>query len=92
MREKNLRCEAERWYTQAKDDIEAASLLSASKKYAPTCFWSQQAAEKAIKAVCYLLDLRPQGHSCTRLIQSLPEDERLAFEDVIDTALSLEWA
>ncbi len=43
--------EAERWLNTAKEDIEAASILFNNKKFSHACFLSQQAAEKAIKAV-----------------------------------------
>ncbi|MEL6813426.1 MAG: HEPN domain-containing protein [Cyanobacteria bacterium J06598_3] len=82
--------EAERWYQQAVDNLEAASALSAAKKYAQTCFYSQQAGEKALKAVWYFLDLDPWGHSCARLIQKLPEDEQARFSTVMETALALD--
>jgi HEPN domain-containing protein len=84
MSEKNLRQEAERWYAQSKDDLEASSALSAAKKYAQTCFYTQQAAEKALRAVCYLLDIDFREHFCARLIQSLPEAEQIAFADVME--------
>lgn len=87
---KKLLQNAERWYRQAVDDLEAARALLAAKKYAQTCFYSQQSAEKAIKAVWYFLDLDPWGHSCGRLLQQLPEDEQVMFEDITETALSLD--
>lgn len=90
MSEKKRLQEAERWYEQALDDLEAASALLAAKKYAQTCFYSQQAGEKALKAVWYFLDLDPWGHSCARLIQKLPEDEQIPFADVVETALALD--
>lgn len=82
--------EAERWYQQAIDDLEAASALLAAGKYAQTCFYAQQSAEKGLKAVWYFLDLDPWGHSCSRLIKTLPEDEQSNFADVLDTALALD--
>ena len=82
--------EAERWYEQAVDDLEAASALLVASKYAQTCFYSQQAGEKALKAVWYFLDLDPWGHSCARLIQKLPEDKQAPFTAIVETALALD--
>lgn len=90
MSERKLRQDADRWYRQATDDLEAGSALLLAKKYAQTCFYTQQAAEKGIKAVCYLLDTDPQGHSCGRLIQNLPEVEGNKFSAVVDSALELD--
>ncbi len=85
-----LRKEAERWYKQSEDDIGAASGLLSIGKYAQSCFYAQQAAEKSLKAVGFLLDTDPWGHSCTKLIQSLPSSERKLFAAVEDNAKSLD--
>ena len=68
--EKN-RQEAERWLKTAEGDLETAVILQENKKYAHSCFHSQQAGEKAIKAVWYLLDADPWGHSIQKLIQDV---------------------
>jgi HEPN domain-containing protein len=68
--EKN-RYEAKRWLKTAQGDLEAARILMGSGKYAHACFHGQQAAEKAVKAVWYFLDVDPWGHSITKLIQDL---------------------
>ncbi len=85
-----LRQEAERWYRQAEDDMEAAAGLLAIDKYAQACFYAQQAAEKSLKAVGFLLDSDPWGHSCTKLIQALPSDELKLFSEVEDNAKALD--
>ncbi len=87
---KKLWQEADRWYRQAVDDLEVATALIPIKKYAQACFYAQQAAEKALKGVCYLLDTDPWGHSCAKLIRNLPELEREKFSPVIESALSLD--
>ncbi|KPQ34490.1 MAG: hypothetical protein HLUCCA11_14420 [Phormidesmis priestleyi Ana] len=87
---KKLWQEADRWYRQAVDDLDVAAVLLNSRKYAQSCFNAQQAAEKGLKAVCYLLDTDPWGHSCTKLIQNLPEVERNRFDEAIEAALSLD--
>ena len=85
-----LRQEAKRWYRQAEDDMEAASGLLLIEKYAQACFYAQQAAEKALKAVGFFLDLDPWGHSCTRLIQNFPDEEQQFFSDVVGKAKALD--
>jgi HEPN domain-containing protein len=68
--EKN-KYEANRWLKTAKGDLEAAKILMGSGKYAHACFHSQQAGEKAVKAVWYFLDADPWGHSITKLVRDL---------------------
>lgn len=85
-----LQKESERWFEQAEDDINAASALLSVNKFAQACFLSQQAAEKSLMAVGYRLDIDPWGHSCTKLIQSFPEEERQSFSEVEDEAKALD--
>ena len=68
--EKNKK-EAERWFTTAQGDFKTASILMNNGRYAHACFHFQQTGEKAIKAVWYLLDADPWGHSITKLLQDL---------------------
>ena len=70
--EKNRR-EAERWFKTAQGDLESAVILMENNKYAHSCFHSQQAGEKAIKSIWYLLDVDPWGHSIKKLIQGLEQ-------------------
>lgn len=67
--------EAERWLNTAKEDIEAASILFNNERFSHACFLSQQAAEKAIKAVWFLADEEPWGHSILRLTEGLLNEE-----------------
>lgn len=89
MSEEKLRSEAERWYRQAVDDLDAAEVL-AVKKYAQACFYAQQAAEKALKSVWIRLDLDPWGHSAARLIRELPDTVKPEFVSLLDLALGLD--
>jgi HEPN domain-containing protein len=50
--------ESERWLKQAKIDLENAEWNAKGRFYAQACFLSQQAAEKALKAVLYKLGKR----------------------------------
>lgn len=89
MSEEKLRFEAERWYRQAVDDLDAAEVL-AVRKYAQACFYAQQAAEKALKSVWIRLDLDPWGHSAARLIRELPDTVKPEFVSLLDLALGLD--
>jgi HEPN domain-containing protein len=90
MSRENLNYEADRWYSQAVDDAEAASALLEARKYAQACFYAQQAGEKAMKAVWFSLDLDPWGHSVTRLIRDLTGTVKEEFLPLIDPALALD--
>ena len=65
------RKEAERWLKTAQGDLDSAAILLENNRYAHACFHAQQSGEKAIKAVWYLLDADPWGHSIKKLIQGL---------------------
>ena len=71
-RSKN-RYQAERWLQTAEEDVQAAQVLLESGMYAQACFYAQQSGEKAIKALWYLVDADPWGHSVQRLITEFPQ-------------------
>ena len=77
--EKNRR-EAERWFKTAQGDLESAVILMENNKYAHSCFHSQQAGEKAIKQIWYLLDVDPWGYSIKKLIQGLEQVDLMAHK------------
>jgi HEPN domain-containing protein len=68
---KNRR-EAERWLLTAEEDLEAAILLRDARKFSQCCFLAQQSGEKAVKALWYLEDADPWGHSIQRLVTDFP--------------------
>jgi len=63
--------EAWRWLRTGEDDLEAATILKKSGKFAHACFHAQQAGEKALKAIWNLADADPWGHSIRKLIEDL---------------------
>ena len=69
--------EAQRWYETARDDRDTAKVLLDNKKYAASCFHAQQAAEKALKAMCFLYGLDPWGHSIVKLIEILKSQKQI---------------
>ena len=77
MSSQKINDEATRWFSTAEEDIAVAKLLRDNKKYSHACFTSQQAAEKAVKALYFSNDLDPWGHSIKKLISTL---DALKFE------------
>jgi HEPN domain-containing protein/phosphoserine phosphatase len=71
--------EANRWFVTGKDDLDTAVILKQNQKHAHACFHAQQAVEKAIKAIWYLCDKDPWGHSIFKLVQDLEEVDTDAF-------------
>jgi len=75
--------DAVRWLAYARSDLNAARALLRDPDYYPrqVCFLSQQAAEKALKAVFVLLDVEfPFTHDLDRLRDLLPEGWRVKTE------------
>lgn len=71
MSTENARTEATRWALTARDDLNAAALLTRHAMHSLACFHCQQAAEKAVKSLHYLYGLDPWGHSVSKLIADL---------------------
>lgn len=66
------RAEAARWLAQAESDLAFADLGAREGFPAQACFVSQQAAEKALKALHYLAGARVVlGHSLVELLGDL---------------------
>lgn len=67
--------EARRWVGQAEDDLRFARVGIKERFYAQACFLSQQAGEKALKALRYLRgERRVLGHSLVALVDSLADE------------------
>lgn len=77
------------WLRQAEADLDHAKSSRDSADFEWSCFASQQAAEKALKAVFYHLHGDPWGHSVLALIAGLPLPMR-ASEDLRDSARALD--
>jgi len=75
-RDKN-RHEAERWLLTADEDLRAAKHLLDVGAYAQSCFLAQQSGKKAVKALWYLEDADPWGHSIQRLVLEFPRHAAL---------------
>ena len=75
----DARGESVRWLVAAREDLAYAQHAGVSGFNAPACFFAQQAAEKAVKAVHYGQGARGViGHSVRGLIEKLsPRDASL---------------
>ncbi|MFX0033989.1 MAG: HEPN domain-containing protein [Candidatus Hodarchaeota archaeon] len=81
---------ASRWFRQAEADLNAAKNSMKSKNYDWSCFQSQQAAEKAIKAFLYKRGYTSIiTHSLRELIIEAEKKEKI-FSDVKEAAKFLD--
>jgi HEPN domain-containing protein len=73
--------QAKRWCATAGDDLQSAEILYKNGKFPQSCFFSQQAGEKSLKALCFLFDVEPWGHSLLKLAKEFnqPEDVRVGL-------------
>ncbi|KXG78363.1 hypothetical protein AN618_04290 [Fervidicola ferrireducens] len=74
---------------QAKRDYEKARLDFEHSYYEWCCFTSQQAAEKAVKALYYILNRAIRGHSIFKMLEGLKDlynvsEEILHFGRILD--------
>jgi len=82
---KNSEKEAERWLRQAQNDLSFARLALRERYFSQVCFISQQAAEKALKALKYSDGARIViGHSVLELIKDIKgkHAELSTFEEI----------
>lgn len=81
MGKQDNKTKSETWMRSAREDLETASDLCRLKRYAPACFYAQQSAEKAFKAILIAVDNSvSRTHTLGRLVQetsvflTLPDD------------------
>ncbi len=86
--------EAQRWLSQAWEDLRVAELLADSPDLPPrhACFHAQQAAEKAVKAALVHDAIRsPKTHDLQKLVEALPPRWSIRNLD-LDLAWLSRWA
>ncbi len=59
------------WLEEAEEDLESAEILLRGGQYHHSCFHSQQAAEKALKAALRKLHVVRTGHSVLDLLREV---------------------
>ena len=79
------------WMDQAEGDLEHAQSDMERGFYNWSCFSSQQAAEKGVKAVFQKMGAEAWGHSVSDLLQELSKNHDVPKE-LIDAALELDKA
>ncbi len=79
------------WMDQAKGDLKHASSDIEQGFYEWSCFSSQQAAEKAVKAVFQKMGAEAWGHSVSDLLQELSKKHEVSKE-LLNGALELDKA
>ncbi len=76
-----IRREFDRWFREALWDLETAKILHRERRYNAAAFYSQQAAEKALKALLYRINEAPWGHSVRVLLMRYLERTNESAED-----------
>jgi len=79
------------WLKQAKRDLEGAEHALRGGFHEWACFLSQQASEKAIKAVYQSLGAEALGHSVLSLMKKLPKKFKVT-EEMVNMARELDRA
>ncbi|MBI4676973.1 MAG: HEPN domain-containing protein [Elusimicrobia bacterium] len=78
------------WLAQAESDLEHARKSVPMRDFNWACFASQQAAEKALKAIYDFLGGEGWGHSVVKLVRELPSEHAPAAAGLLDKAASLD--
>lgn len=82
--------EALRWLDDASEDLKVAQDLLKNRHYAASCFHSQQAAEKAVKATLYSNRVEARGHSILELLEGLERVAKSNFKKLYEDARLLD--
>lgn len=72
------------------EDLKVARVLLENKHYSASCFHSQQAAEKAVKAALYHQKMESRGHSIIALLKKLEETANMKLSDFHEDARLLD--
>jgi HEPN domain-containing protein len=85
-----IREEALRWFEEGENDISTANILLEHKKYNPSAFYSQQAAEKILKGLLLAYNEATWGHSVLSLLQRLDEIMDVDLSEIEQCAKELD--
>ncbi len=78
------------WLKEAKWDLENANILLENKRYSTAVFHSQQASEKAVKALLFYRNLNGWGHSINSLLEKYREEEKRQISTIQNEARELD--
>lgn len=85
------RYQAQRWIATALEDMQAVRALIVAGLHAQACFYAQQAAEKALKAIWFAQDTDPRGHSNSHLLLDFAAREQIVgYEHLMQQARLLD--
>ncbi|MEM2998409.1 MAG: HEPN domain-containing protein [Thermoproteota archaeon] len=85
-----MRDEASRWFKEGVWDLETARILHDAGRYNAAAYYSHQAAEKAAKALLYLVNEAPWGHSVRILLEKFAEKKNLTINELLQYARELD--
>lgn len=80
---------ADDWLRQADRDMAQSADSATAERHEWACFASQQAAEKAVKALHESLGQAAWGHVVRRLLEELPQTVRVS-DELLDRARALD--
>lgn len=85
--------DAETWLRYASEDLEAATQAAQGRGFAPrvACYWAQQAAEKAFKAVLVAQGTDPVVTHDLRVLRDLVSSERSVTRVDVDLGALSQW-
>ena len=78
------------WLSEAEYDLETAVILLENRRYNAACFYAQQAAEKAVKAVLLSRNVWRTGYSVLDLLKELLRHHVGVPEELLDAARVLD--
>ena len=78
------------WLSEAEYDLETAVILLENRRYDAACFYAQQAAEKAVKAVLLSRNVWRTGYSVLDLLKELLRHHVGVPEELLDAARVLD--
>jgi len=78
------------WLEEAKWDLENAEILFRNERYSTAVFQSQQASEKAVKALLFFRNINGWGHSISELLLKYKEITDRDIEEIFKYALKLD--
>lgn len=79
-----------RWLEEAEWDLETAEYLHRGGRFNAACFYAQQSAEKAVKALLYFVNESPWGHSVRELLTRYAEATRENVDHLLPYARELD--
>lgn len=85
-----IREEAMRWFEEGDSDIATAQILLDNKKYNPSAFYSQQAAEKILKGLLLAHHEAAWGHSVLSLLRRFAEAKDVDIQEIEECAKELD--